>query len=415
LYSYRGYPVVKTSTGYYKPLKFKYSASLSSPEEVEIFIDKYINESKKVTESYEWDSDWEEAFPGSSTKIKGYADNSKDLSSQIVGDIYPPDDVFPAYAAEIWDNSIADQVEVKEGFETEEDAKKWVEDWFKENESSKIVKESLTESSWRDTDIHIDDLKRFRDTLNDLIEEMENNGQKFIHTQPNTYGLNDYIGTRLGYIDLEDIYSHLYDNDLDESLKLSLKEDVEETLPGPDEENINLADMITTGVKDEYDTIALYNNIAMVARQEGRTDIADLIDNINTEENNHVGMLQSALKTLSKNADAIESGDEEAKEYLGESFKLELKESNSNLKLELKEGHTSDYGNVLRKAGSYLKGGTKEAAEKGEKIGNFSVFRFGPNGGWVVAHRRLPDGEWVEDDVFTSEKKAKKYATKHSK
>lgn len=104
----------------------------------------------------------------------------------------------------------------------------------------------------------------------------------------------------------------------------SLTEDVEETLPGPDENNIAIADLINDAVKDEYDTISLYNNIAFTARQQGREDIAKLIDNINTEENNHVGMLQSALKTLSKNAEAIESGDEEAKDYLNTGIKENL-------------------------------------------------------------------------------------------
>lgn len=112
--------------------------------------------------------------------------------------------------------------------------------------------------------------------------------------------------------------------------KESITEDVEKTFEGPvTDKELELSKLIADGIKDEYETIKLYNDIAFIARKHGRDDIAKLIDNINTEENNHVGMLQQALRTISANADAVESGDKEALDYLNDDdFKIDATESN---------------------------------------------------------------------------------------
>ena len=91
-----------------------------------------------------------------------------------------------------------------------------------------------------------------------------------------------------------------------------------ESLEGPVEgPEMGLSSMINDAIQDEWKTIDLYNSLSIMARSEGYSDIASVIDDINTEENMHVGQLQQALKTISPNADAIAEGEKESDEQLG--------------------------------------------------------------------------------------------------
>lgn len=92
-------------------------------------------------------------------------------------------------------------------------------------------------------------------------------------------------------------------------------EEVKPTGPsyGPD---AGLSEMIINAINDEWETISVYNSLAITAREEGREDIARVIDDINQEENKHVGQLQEVLKLLSPVTNEIESGEEEGKEQL---------------------------------------------------------------------------------------------------
>ncbi len=76
-----------------------------------------------------------------------------------------------------------------------------------------------------------------------------------------------------------------------------------------------LASLIITAINGEWDTVSEYNTLALMARDNGYNDIADIIDEINTEENKHIGQLQEILKKISPNATAIEDGESEATEY----------------------------------------------------------------------------------------------------
>lgn len=109
-----------------------------------------------------------------------------------------------------------------------------------------------------------------------------------------------------------DFGPHLSDQDypMDEALK----EDVETpTLSGPVEgPESGLAALLNYAIQDELTTIQMYNDTAVTARAEGFEDIAAQIDEINTEENKHVGQLQELLKTISPNAQAIDAGELEA-------------------------------------------------------------------------------------------------------
>lgn len=74
--------------------------------------------------------------------------------------------------------------------------------------------------------------------------------------------------------------------------------------------------MLIEAINGEWDTVNLYNSIAMNAREAGFEDIAKVLDEINTEENKHIGQLQELLKTISPNATAIADGEQEAKEMI---------------------------------------------------------------------------------------------------
>ena len=88
------------------------------------------------------------------------------------------------------------------------------------SESKKVVKES-----YYDGMISLNELYNIKETINDLIDEMENNGITQISSSSNTYGLTNFIGTHSGFIDLDNPYQYLeYDEDEDED------EDFDESL-----------------------------------------------------------------------------------------------------------------------------------------------------------------------------------------
>ena len=97
-----------------------------------------------------------------------------------------------------------------------------------------------------------------------------------------------------------------------------LNEEVEvPTLEGPKEgAEYGLSELINAAIQHELETVNEYNTLALNARAEGYDDIASVIDEINTEENKHIGQLQELLKTISPNAQAIVAGETEASDDL---------------------------------------------------------------------------------------------------
>lgn len=97
-----------------------------------------------------------------------------------------------------------------------------------------------------------------------------------------------------------------------------LNEEVEvPTLEGPNEgAEYGLSELINAAIQHELETVNEYNVLALNARAEGYDDIASVIDEINTEENKHIGQLQELLKTISPNAQAIVAGETEASDDL---------------------------------------------------------------------------------------------------
>lgn len=119
-----------------------------------------------------------------------------------------------------------------------------------------------------------------------------------------------------------------------ESLQEDVTDVVTDTLAGPVEgPESGLASLLNTAVQDEFKTIQMYNDIAVSARAEGFEDIATVVDEINTEENKHVGQLQELLKTVSPNAKAIDTGEIEGQQQIGEVTDIveeDLNNSNSS-------------------------------------------------------------------------------------
>lgn len=105
---------------------------------------------------------------------------------------------------------------------------------------------------------------------------------------------------------------------LTEDFDAKLDEDVEvPTLEGPNEgAEYGLSELLNSAIQHELETVNEYNVLALNARAEGFDDLASVIDEINTEENKHIGQLQELLKLVSPNAQAIVAGETEASDDL---------------------------------------------------------------------------------------------------
>ena len=82
------------------------------------------------------------------------------------------------------------------------------------------------------------------------------------------------------------------------------------------EVDTGISNLLIDAIKDEFETIKLYNSIIEQIRIENREDIISILQDIVNEENVHVGQLQKALELYSPNADNIEHGSQEAEEQM---------------------------------------------------------------------------------------------------
>jgi rubrerythrin len=99
--------------------------------------------------------------------------------------------------------------------------------------------------------------------------------------------------------------------------KYTIHESLTEPLSGPPMgPEAGISSLLIDAINDEWSTIDKYNGLVITARNEGFEDIARILEEINTEENKHVGQLQELLKTISPNTDAISDGEEEAEDYI---------------------------------------------------------------------------------------------------
>lgn len=84
--------------------------------------------------------------------------------------------------------------------------------------------------------------------------------------------------------------------------------------PGPQSA---LATIINDLIIDEVEATQGYNDAIVNAEIESFHDLAQIFRDIAAEEQQHIGMLQKALETISPNVLNIKAGEEEATEILG--------------------------------------------------------------------------------------------------
>lgn len=117
------------------------------------------------------------------------------------------------------------------------------------------------------------------------------------------------------------VYNYFNNSDDYELLNIEEPEEVKGPDFGPDS---GLSSAIIAAINDEWQTISTYNDLANTARAENREDIAKVIDDINAEENKHVGQLQEVMKTLSSVTKEISSGEVEGMEQLTDNTASQL-------------------------------------------------------------------------------------------
>lgn len=152
------------------------------------------------------------------------------------------------------------------------------------------------------------------------------------------------ICLEMGYEDqLQQINAELSNRNITESFKRTrkLKEDFDDVvvtqipdvdievkagdielrgpIPGVD---TGIADLLLSLINGENETIQSYNTF--IASLEGHEDFIKVITDIQQEEMNHVGMLQTLLKEVSPNAEVIHQGEVEAEGYLDKEDKNSL-------------------------------------------------------------------------------------------
>lgn len=86
--------------------------------------------------------------------------------------------------------------------------------------------------------------------------------------------------------------------------------------PGPD---TGVADLLIAAINDEWEAIRTYNSLVASLSAETTNnpqfaDMINVINDINAEENKHVGQLQEILKAISPNAHMINQGEIEGKQ-----------------------------------------------------------------------------------------------------
>jgi rubrerythrin len=83
--------------------------------------------------------------------------------------------------------------------------------------------------------------------------------------------------------------------------------------PGP---NSGIADLLIAAINDEWEAIRGYNSLVASLSYESNSNpqfaqMIEVINDINAEENKHVGQLQEILKAISPNAEMIKAGEQE--------------------------------------------------------------------------------------------------------
>ena len=138
------------------------------------------------------------------------------------------------------------------------------------------------------------------------------------------YEINPYVRyarTQINRIpeDIDDDFCEL-DYELSDSGAAALKASEPSAIPeGPQPgPNSGIADLLIAAINDEWEAIKGYNDLVSALSYEINNNPAfsqmiAVINDINAEENKHVGQLQEILKTISPNANMIREGEVEGK------------------------------------------------------------------------------------------------------
>ena len=121
-------------------------------------------------------------------------------------------------------------------------------------------------------------------------------------------------------------------SDVDKSPSLDIDDDfsayedthnIEDVLPGPAQgADQGVATELIALINDEWEAIQGYNNAiatlrSVVSSNPFYEDAINVLEEISSEENTHVGQLQEVLKQISPNTAEIKKGEVEAKSQLG--------------------------------------------------------------------------------------------------
>ena len=106
----------------------------------------------------------------------------------------------------------------------------------------------------------------------------------------------------------------------------------EETPSGPATgAETGIANQLIEMINGEWNTIADYNNLITMLTQYGFEEFIPVIEDINNEENLHVGQLQALLQKISPNAESIQQGELEASsEQMNESLNEQYEQIDFN-------------------------------------------------------------------------------------
>ena len=97
------------------------------------------------------------------------------------------------------------------------------------------------------------------------------------------------------------------------------EEHLEDAPSGPkDGVDTGVTDLVISAINDEFEAIQFYNSLIATMRANVTSNpqydaFIKVVEEINNEENRHVGQLQQILKELSPNAESIADGEAEGK------------------------------------------------------------------------------------------------------
>lgn len=106
-------------------------------------------------------------------------------------------------------------------------------------------------------------------------------------------------------------------DEIEESLQVRLNKSLKEDLSPEQEKEYGLTTMINSLIKDELEAIDGYNSAIVTLEAENKGEFTDVIRDIISEENTHIGQLQAILKELNPSTTAdIDDGQKEGQEQI---------------------------------------------------------------------------------------------------